>query len=319
MLNNALKAGLLTAAVLVAVPLRAAAADISVNVSVFHDRLAPYGEWISVSGYGTCWRPHHVVRTWRPYTAGHWVYTDYGWTWVSYEDWGWATYHYGRWFYDSYYGWVWVPGPQWAPAYVTWRYSDDWIGWAPLPPGVEPGVFVNVDIASSSYTFVQTRYFLDRQLSGHFASVSRNAVLLRSTRNVTRYDVHGSRIVDRGVDRRQIEHVAGRRVVPLRVRDATTVTRARVATHALSVYRPVARRGHRQVPAFKAPPARTGRRSTIERRQAAPQERATPAPVPGGGPHGGGGKARHGGASGGPNRGGRGKGQKGGGSKHEKG
>ena len=347
MLNKILKAGLLTAAVLVAFPHRAATANVSVSVDigVFHDRLAPYGEWISVPRYGTCWRPRHVVRTWRPYTAGYWVYTDYGWTWVSYENWGWATYHYGRWFSDPSYGWVWVPGPTWAPAYVTWRSSNDWIGWAPLPPGIAPGVSVRVDIGPSSYTFVRTRHFLDRQLSGHFAPVSRNAVLLGSTRNVTRYDVQGSRIIDRGVDPRQIERVSGHRVAQLRVRNAMTATRGRVANNALSVYRPVAGRGGRRISPSSAPHhaaapppghgtprasvTRRDRRPPSARAQAAPsshrqrarpprQERATTGQVPRG-PRGGGAGAPHGRRGGGPHGGAAGKAQKEGGGKHEKG
>src|SRR5437773_2233500 len=73
-------------------------------------------------------------RDWRPYTDGHWVYTDVGWTWVSEEPFGWATYHYGRWTRLRNIGWVWVPGDEWAPAWVSWRKNNDYVGWAPLPP-----------------------------------------------------------------------------------------------------------------------------------------------------------------------------------------
>src|SRR2546423_9736807 len=27
-----------------------------------------------------------------------------------------------------------VPGDEWAPAWVSWRSSKDYVGWAPLPP-----------------------------------------------------------------------------------------------------------------------------------------------------------------------------------------
>src|SRR5438876_10972836 len=72
----------------------------NVNVSLFYDRLSPYGRWVDESPYGWCWVPARVGPGWRPYSAGYWVYTDYGWTWESDEPWGWAAYHYGRWFYD---------------------------------------------------------------------------------------------------------------------------------------------------------------------------------------------------------------------------
>ncbi|MFL5301926.1 MAG: DUF6600 domain-containing protein [Anaeromyxobacteraceae bacterium] len=107
----------------------------SVTFDTFHDGLAPYGEWVTVSGYGRVWRPHNVSAGWRPYYNGRWEWTDEGWLWVSDEPWGWAAYHYGRWSQDPSYGWFWIPGYQWAPAWVSWRYSPDYIGWAPLGPG----------------------------------------------------------------------------------------------------------------------------------------------------------------------------------------
>ncbi len=63
------------------------------------------------------------------------VWTDDGWFWDSEEPWAWATYHYGRWTYDPALGWIWVPGYEWAPAWVTWHYGIDVVGWAPLWPG----------------------------------------------------------------------------------------------------------------------------------------------------------------------------------------
>ena len=102
--------------------------NIAVDVSYFYDELSPFGNWVDYGSYGWCWVPGEVASSWRPYTNGHWIYTDYGWTWASYEPWGWATYHYGRWVFDPAYGWVWVPGTTWAPAWVAWREGDDCIG-----------------------------------------------------------------------------------------------------------------------------------------------------------------------------------------------
>src|SRR5688572_32433779 len=50
-----------------------------------------------------------------PYTTLFRSMTDDGWFWDSDERFGWATYHYGRWINHRYYGWVWVPGTEWAP------------------------------------------------------------------------------------------------------------------------------------------------------------------------------------------------------------
>lgn len=85
-----------------------------VDISIFYEELGPYGEWIDLPPYGWVWSPYGVDYDWRPYQEGHWVWTEYGWTWVSDEPFGWAVYHYGRWHYDNYYGWIWVPGTIWV-------------------------------------------------------------------------------------------------------------------------------------------------------------------------------------------------------------
>jgi hypothetical protein len=61
--------------------------------------------------------------------------------WQSDYPWGDIAFHYGRWAYTAT-GWVWVPGYEYAPAWVVWRHddADGFVGWAPLPPGA---VFVN--------------------------------------------------------------------------------------------------------------------------------------------------------------------------------
>ena len=94
---------------------------------LFYGSLASHGEWIEMS-YGSVWRPHYTGHNWKPYSRGRWIWTDYGWYWNSYEPFGWATYHYGRWVYDDYYGWIWAPDDVWGPAWVEWRYDDDYIG-----------------------------------------------------------------------------------------------------------------------------------------------------------------------------------------------
>jgi hypothetical protein len=130
----------------------------AVTFETFHDGLAPYGEWISVGAYGRVWRPH-VAAGWRPYYYGHWDWSDEGWLWVSDEPWGWGPYHYGRWAFDSYNGWLWVPGYQWAPAWVSWRFGGAAVGWAPLAPGFS--IYVSsYPVVYSAWTFVPCARFV---------------------------------------------------------------------------------------------------------------------------------------------------------------
>ncbi|MFT3835616.1 MAG: hypothetical protein QM723_01290 [Myxococcaceae bacterium] len=106
-----------------------------VNFEVFQNALSPYGEWVEAPGYGRVWRPAGVSASWRPYTQGRWIWTAYGWTWVGNEPWAWAPYHYGRWVRIASLGWSWMPDYTWGPAWVSFRFGADAVGWAPLGPG----------------------------------------------------------------------------------------------------------------------------------------------------------------------------------------
>lgn len=117
-----------------------------VSFQVFHDKLQPYGSWIKHPRWGDAWRPSNQAG-FRPYENGHWENSDeYGTTWVSNDPWGDTPTHYGRWGYDPHYGgWLWVPGYVWGPGWVTWRTSDEYVGWFPIPPGEWDGEGEYVD------------------------------------------------------------------------------------------------------------------------------------------------------------------------------
>ena len=131
---------------------------------------SPYGRWIVVAEYGECFIPAEVGPGWRPYTVGHWVYTNSGLCWVSEERWGWATYHYGRWALVESVGWVWVPGSRWGPAWVAWRHGGGYCGWAPLPPRrgrVEVIEVREVDVEEippTTYVFCEERYVAEPRI-----------------------------------------------------------------------------------------------------------------------------------------------------------
>ena len=184
----------------------------SVDLGFFYDDLAPYGNWIERPRYGWVWTPSHVSSSWRPYQDGRWVWTEDGWTWVSDEPYGWATYHYGRWYDDPDYGWGWVPGDQWAPAWVSWQEADDYVGWAPLPPYADfrPGVTLNVRLSAGDYLFVPHSRFLSARAYNYAVPRWECDRIFRRSRNVTRYGWRGHSIYNQGVSYDRIQRYAGR-------------------------------------------------------------------------------------------------------------
>ena len=180
------------------------------SYDVFYDRLQSDGQWFNDPTYGLIWQPAAASsdQNWRPYTDGRWVYTDRGWTWISNENYGWATYHYGRWARLSDKGWVWVPGNTWAPAWVSWRESDDYVGWAPLPPEAQSQQNVRIEgwadnyynIGPGSYVFVKTTDLPNQSYRRFIASSQDNLDIISRTKNVTGVYFGKSGVIDSGPD-----------------------------------------------------------------------------------------------------------------------
>jgi hypothetical protein len=167
------------------------------NYDLFYDRLASDGQWFNDDDYGYVWQPNVAVSnpSWRPYADGRWVWTDRGWFWQSNENFGWATYHYGRWNNVDGVGWVWVPGQQWAPSWVSWRHTDDddYVGWAPLPAestfsvsvGVHPWADSYYDIGPAAYAFIRIVDFARPSYREYCLPPQESLGFYNRTRNVT--------------------------------------------------------------------------------------------------------------------------------------
>ena len=233
------------------------------DLGLFYDELSPYGHWFTYGNEGWCWSPYETRFGWRPYSDGSWAYTDAGWTWMSNEPFGWATYHYGRWIFDDDYGWVWIPGTEWSPAWVAWRESSDWIGWAPLPPGAtwdaSAGLSWNDEFASQidpdTWCFVPAGAILDPSLGAHIVPPARNHTLLGTTQLSVRFDVDARRPRNIGLDEQVVTRATGRPIPRYRLTDANMPRPARRQGQALPMFRPRFRNG-----SDVAPPA-----SVIER------------------------------------------------------
>lgn len=219
-----------------------------VTFNYFYTSLAPYGDWIELEPGMIVWKPVYTGRNWSPYIEGEWVYTAYGWHWNSYEPFGWAVYHYGRWFFDDYYGWVWMPGYEWAPAWVEWRYSDAYVGWAPLPPYAEylPGSGIRFTIEwhfpINHWHFVSFNYFGHRNVRYYIEKPSYNNVIYPKTKYRTNYYERNGRIVNNGIERTMVEKRSGVKVVTRDVNvtnNRNSVTRGNSSdSRSVTVFRP---------------------------------------------------------------------------------
>ncbi|MEM7008030.1 MAG: DUF6600 domain-containing protein, partial [Thermodesulfobacteriota bacterium] len=185
--------------------------------------------------------------------------SDQGWLWISYEPWGWATYHYGRWVFDDYAGWVWIPGTTWAPAWVSWHESPDYIGWAPLPP--DRGFFVEIGFVFNSYKsyykpyryhkhrYKKHKYYHDYYHDyGHYKPPARHCVympyhkfgdhkhagkealrpqdliVVRNSRHVTNIKRYDNKVINHGPNRQKVERHLNKKLDRHKIVDKDLIT-----------------------------------------------------------------------------------------------
>lgn len=184
--------------------------------NAFHKELRSYGYWMEIDNV-VVWKPSRVNSNWQPYTYGRWVYTSYGWFWDSDEAFGDIVFHYGRWYYDNWEGWVWVPGYEWAPAWVEWRYDDDYIGWAPLSPyaifSPNYGISfsINIVIPVHHWRFVRIRDFHRHNIYDYYFTGYGADRCYERTKSFSNYK-YRDRVVNEGIDPRIVEKRGGGKV-----------------------------------------------------------------------------------------------------------
>jgi len=213
---------------------RQAEARTDISIDFFYDNIGDGGNWIEAGEYGFCWQPNVASNpNWRPYSDGYWAYTDVGWTWVSYEDFGWATYHYGRWVRLKGRGWVWAPGREWGPAWVSWRTGGDYVGWAPLPPRrggdiyvdfspINSRVDIDFDIGPASYNFIDVRYIGEPVLRERIFAADQNVTYVSKTVNVTNITYTNSVVFNHGPDYNTLSRYSARPIQKLTIQRETT-------------------------------------------------------------------------------------------------
>jgi hypothetical protein len=225
-MKKALLGSLVLALALVFAPSAPASVAVSVTIGGFYDELSPYGHWVYTDRWGEVWYPDAVDASWQPYSNGEWVWTDYGWTWVSYDAWGGDPYHYGCWTYETSYGWLWVPGTVWAPSWVTWSYNDSYIGWAPLSPSFSLSYSgyagSPVVLAPTSYVYVPAQQFVSTNVSTVRVPMTQNASILPSATNVTRLAVSGGVVRNTALAPAQVERISGKHIAPVPIANAKT-------------------------------------------------------------------------------------------------
>jgi hypothetical protein len=192
------------------------------------------------------WKPRGFDSDWSPYSDGQWVYTYSGWIWSSSYDWGWAAYHYGRWVYYDLYGWVWLPGRYYAPSWVQWCYTPDYIGWYPLYPrwygwhrhghhGWHDRYYHRGH--HRNWVVVHRNKFTEKISKHNVVDKNKNSEIINGakTKAIVKYD--GKSIINVGPKVSAIEKNTGQKITPKQVNYNGTKGITKIDNNSVSVYR----------------------------------------------------------------------------------
>jgi hypothetical protein len=124
---------------------------------------------------------------------------------------------------------------------VAWHYGNGWVGWAPLPPGVDWRIGINIDahIKPHWWCFTEERFLFEPNLRKNIVLPARNVTFLNITRNVTNYTIIQNQVINRSLSVEEIERSAKRSIPRYRIVDHDTVpeVRDRVRGNEIKMYR----------------------------------------------------------------------------------
>jgi hypothetical protein len=225
---------------------------------IFYDQLNSFGRWVDDPTYGSIWFPN-VDEDFIPYvTNGYWVYSEFGLTWVSDFEWGWAPFHFGRWDYDKVSGWFWVPGYEWASAWVLWRRADGYYGWTQMRPNSSVDRYY--DLPHEHWIFVKDNDVDRHDLAKIFVSRNNNTLIFSNSMIIDRvyHDKKRQEYYFSGPSREEIRRTIGRDMKTVKLVEKDTPGHS-LNSDRLQVYKPVMHHvDNDPVPASGAiePPAR---------------------------------------------------------------
>ena len=103
-------------------------------------------------------------------------------------------------------------------SWVEWRYDDDYIGWAPLPPyasfHIDLGIHFSIRWHShhNYWNFVRYNRFYDRRVYNYYLDDRHCERIFERTKYRTNYYSDRDRIINGGIDRSFIERKGGYRI-----------------------------------------------------------------------------------------------------------
>lgn len=139
------------------------------------------------------------------------------------------------------YGWLWIPGYDWSPAWVTWGSVDNFYCWAPLMPGIDVSLQFGSWRPHSFYWNVCNRdHIYDRNLSTvierpeHLSSIVNRITIINNFNTTKTHNLYYSK----GPDVGEVQKFVNRKINQASIRNVDKLNRVRHNGNVINVYRP---------------------------------------------------------------------------------
>jgi hypothetical protein len=128
---------------------------------------------------------------------------------------------------------MWLPDNIWGPAWVSWRKSPGYYGWAPLGHGRD------YDNDHDRWTFVKNNDIDRDDISRHYIDRSQNVTIIRNSTNITNThnDAKRNATYEAGPDRDDVQKNTGRPIKSMAIQDNDKPGQS-VNNGQLKIYRP---------------------------------------------------------------------------------
>lgn len=136
---------------------------------------------------------------------------------------------------------------------MTWRWSNLFIGWAPLPSNAHFVSGVGVRSIPSGFpntywVFIEYNHFYQPRLSGFVLPVERNLTILSAANLRSDLISRDERIFNQGIPLEEMRRRTGHSIVEYKLRDADRATNTITEGEVLRIYRPTILRDNQSKP-----------------------------------------------------------------------
>ncbi|MDQ3395049.1 MAG: hypothetical protein M3512_13175, partial [Bacteroidota bacterium] len=125
---------------------------------------------------------------------------------------------------------------EWGPAWVNWRTTSGYYGWAPLGPGMYVNMTVNLPI--NYWVFVPYGYITSPRIYNYYVPRRRVTHVYHQSIVINNVYVNNNYTYVAGPSRNEIERTTRKRVVVREINNTPSPNRTQVNRNSVQIYRP---------------------------------------------------------------------------------